>query len=113
MGDLIKKTESKAEKFWILLFRIPGVVLFFLPFIPITLSYISTNVEKTPLDKTDWQMLGIGFFLVWGSSYFGILGNKLGIFISNILGLKIKKEESEINTPEPRRNEPINNNQRR
>ncbi|QQV89979.1 hypothetical protein M1M27_gp35 [Cellulophaga phage Ingeline_1] len=87
MTKLIEKTESKAEKLWVLLFRIPGVFLFFLPFIPITLGYINSSTEKIGLDGGDWQLLGIGFFLVWGSSYFGILGNKLGMFLSAKFGV--------------------------
>lgn len=90
MGDIkeiLVKNETKAEKWWIMLFRIPGVIIFFLPFIPITISYIDSNIDKIGLDGADWKMLGIGFFLVWGSAYFGILANKLGAFILKKTGL--------------------------
>jgi len=83
----IKKTDTNSEFFWILIFRVAGLVLFFLPFIPITLGYIHSTSEKIRLDGADWQLLGFGFFLVWGSSYFGILGNKLGKLLSNKLGI--------------------------
>ena len=83
----IKKTDTNAEFFWILIFRVAGLVLFFLPFIPITLGYINSISEKIRLDGANWQFLGLGFFLVWGSSYFGILGNKLGKILSNKLGI--------------------------
>ncbi|AGO47495.1 hypothetical protein Phi13:2_gp088 [Cellulophaga phage phi13:2] len=91
MTKLIEKTQSKAENYWILFFRIPGLFLFFLPFIPVTMGYINSNVDKVRLDGGDWQLLGLGFFLVWGSSYFGILGNKLGMFLSSKFGLNNKE----------------------
>lgn len=87
LNEILKKKETDVEKIWILFFRLPGVFIFFLPFIPITISYIDTNVEKIGLDSSDWWMLGIGFFLVWGSSYFGILANKLGAWVIKKLGL--------------------------
>jgi hypothetical protein len=83
----IKKTETKSEFFWILIFRVLGGLLFCLPFIPITLGYIDSETEKIRLDGGDWQLLGFGFFLVWGSSYFGILGNRIGKFLSDKLGI--------------------------
>lgn len=85
--ETLRKKENQAEKVWILLFRIPGVVIFFLPFVPITISYISDDIEKFGLDATDWKLLGIGFFLVWGSEYFGVIANKIGAFIIKKLGL--------------------------
>jgi len=84
---ILSKNETSSEKYWIMLFRLPGVLIFFLPFIPISISYVNTEVEKIGLDGSDWKMLGIGFFLVWGSSYFGILANKLGAYILKKLGL--------------------------
>lgn len=84
---ILSKNESTGEKFWIMLFRIPGVIIFFLPFVPVTISYVNSNVDKIGLDGSDWKLLGIGFFLVWGSAYFGILANKLGAYLVQKLGL--------------------------
>ena len=85
--NILSKNETRAERWWIMLFRIPGVIIFFLPFIPITISYIDSDVDKIGLDGYDWKLIGIGFFLVWGSAYFGILANKLGALLAKKLGL--------------------------
>lgn len=91
LKNLVKKKDNRTEWIWIMLFRIPGVIIFFLPFIPITMSYINQSVDKIGLDGADFKMLGIGFFLVWGSASFGILANKLGSWAMGKLGLSEKK----------------------
>lgn len=85
--DLTKRKQTRSEKIWILFFRVPGVLLFFLPFIPITISYIDSTVEKLSLDAADWKLLGLGFFLVWGSEYFGVIANKIGTWFLKIAGV--------------------------
>ncbi|WP_422858763.1 hypothetical protein ACOKFD_15590 [Flagellimonas sp. S174] len=82
-----EEKKTRSERIWILLFRTPGVLIFFLPFIPITISYINTDIDKLGLDSADWQMIGIGFFLVWGSQYFGIIANKIGAWMLKKVGL--------------------------
>lgn len=85
--NILSKKDNKSEGFWIMLFRIPGVVIFFLPFVPVAISYVKSNVDKIGLDGSDLKLMGIGFFLVWGSAYFGILANKLGAYLVKKLGL--------------------------
>lgn len=87
LNNILKKKDTKTEWFWIMLFRVPGVVIFFLPFVPITISYIKSDVEKIGLDGSDWKLLGIGFFLVWGSQFFGVIANKIGVAILKKLGI--------------------------
>lgn len=87
--SILSKTKTRSEMIWILLFRGPGVLIFFLPFVPITISYINQTQEKLSLDASDWQMLGIGFFLVWGSQYFGIIANKVGAWFLKKLGINL------------------------
>ena len=48
---ILSKKDSKSESFWIMLFRIPGVIIFFLPFVPVTISYINSNVDKVGLEN--------------------------------------------------------------
>lgn len=70
--------KSNAEKYWIFIVRILGLIIGFLPFIPNALFYIGINEQKTPIGTSDIFFVLLGFIFVWGSSHFGTWANSLG-----------------------------------
>lgn len=85
MKQLLEKKDNKAEKYWIIGFRILGVFFFITAFVPLIKGYYINDLEKVPLDNTDRTLALVGFFLVWGSSYFGTVANKVGAFFNKIV----------------------------
>lgn len=78
---------TRGEKNWILIVRVLGLIIGFLPFIPNTLWYLGFSKEKTPIDYSDIIFIVIGFVFVWGSKNFGTWANSLGKVMVN----KLKK----------------------
>ena len=96
MEKLIKKTESKVEKWWILSFRFLGLAMLLIAvYLPLK-SLLLENTEEIEMTRLRWWMSIIGFFFVWGQTVFGVLANKIGIWLANMLpsGSKTSKNES-------------------
>lgn len=69
---------SRTESNWAKFYRVMGVIIGFLPFIPNTLYYIGVNKEKLPVDYSDGIWIVVGFIFVFGSKNFGAWSNSLG-----------------------------------
>lgn len=75
--------KTSSEKVWILIVRLLGMVIGFLPFIPNTLFYLGFKQEKFPIEYSDFVFILIGFVFVWGSAHFGTWANAIGKNIVN------------------------------
>lgn len=85
MKNLNKKQETKAEKIWMLIFQIIGLIMFIAPlYLPI-LAYFSTSIESIRLTMSDIGLMVVGIFLVKGKEAIGIVINNIGIIITDTL----------------------------
>lgn len=76
------------EKIWVLIVRILGLIIGFLPFIPNTLFYLGLHPDKHEINFSDGVFIVVGFIFVWGSKNFGNWANSLGKGIVRKIGNK-------------------------
>lgn len=83
----LREIQSESEKIWINVFRVIGIFIFLLPFIPITLGYIDSSAVKVEISAMDWMLIGGGFFFVWGGKQFGQVVNTFFKWLNKKLGV--------------------------
>jgi hypothetical protein len=72
------ENKTSAEKYWINLVRVFGILIGFLPFIPNALFYLGFKDEELPVSSSMIFFVLVGFIFVWGSAHFGTWANSLG-----------------------------------
>ena len=85
LKKLVKKTESRREKYWVIFFKVLGALLFLASIYLPVYSMVVLGMDEIPMTSNRWAFLAIGFFLVWGAKSFGILTNNIGIAAGNFM----------------------------
>tara|TARA_R110001606_G_scaffold367726_1_gene523323 strand:- start:1867 stop:2142 length:276 start_codon:yes stop_codon:yes gene_type:complete len=83
--ELEEKRETIAEKLWIIIFQVIGLILFIAPlYLPVR-AYFLESKEDVPLTLTGVAIAVIGIFLARGGKAVGTVINNLGVIIIDFL----------------------------
>lgn len=82
---IIKNRNSKAQRWWIFVVRVLGVLMFIIPLIQPMYAYMIIGMEEVQFSKTRTILVILGFMMSSNGKFIGIVNNNVGLFIKHAL----------------------------
>ncbi|WP_298513108.1 hypothetical protein [uncultured Kordia sp.] len=80
---IIKNRNNKTQRYWILIVRFIGFLIFVIPLIQPMHAYMIIGMEEIQFSKTRTILIIVGFVLCSSGKFIGVVNNNLGLFVKN------------------------------